>query len=326
MKDLAKSAVVAAALLGLALSGTAQADADYPYAATGHLSGGGKWLDTSASGVFFLPDNGERDVALIVGGGDFVIPLDGNWNIQLGGALQAEHEHQFDIGADTITQFQGSAIAFWRDPGTGVFGIEGGAFSRPEGERKYVKLGGVAEYFFGETATVGAFGGVLIPFADRSVEQKTGYYAGGQATWYAGHDLAFAGFARYTQTGLASSFDAGSFDSVTLDHLMVGGTVRHLTPMPGVEVYASAAYVWCRGDADVSFDDEFETNGAVTDKGVQVLVGIRIRLGGHTDSLVGVDRSNAIDTDTWTCPSGVFEVEEPIVEDDDFTDIASAAN
>ncbi len=310
LKNLTKSILASAALLGFALSGAAHADVDYPFAATGFISGGGKWLDVNADAGFLVFDD-EREIALIVGGGDFVIPVNGYWNIQLGGAFYTEHEHFEFFGPNSNTQFQGGGIAFWRSPEMGVFGFEAGILSPFEGGTQYVKLGGVAEYYFGDMATVGAFGGALVPFGDDDEFVDTGFYAGGHATWYASHSLAFGAFARYTETGIS-----GAGSSITNEHLVVGGKVRYLTSMPGVELYASAAYTSCQNDFDINVGD-IPFNGSLDDEGVEAMVGIKIRLGGHSDSLMNIDRSNAIDTDTWVCGPAAFVPAGPVGDDDD---------
>lgn len=297
MKNIIKSILGGAVMLGLSMTGNAQAEPDYMYAATGFVGGGGSWLslsDCQGPGC-------DNDIATIVGGGDFVIPLRGYWNVQLGGAFHTEHLH-FDFGgSDSTTQFQGSAIGFWRDPAMGVFGIEVGAFS-PFGDERggfqsSVKVGGVVEYFFSDMITFGAFGGVLIPFEDdgrrRRTEADTGFYAGGHVTYYSSHNLALAGFARFTE--LNSSFGRNG-PEISDRALNIGGKVRYLTSMPGVELYASGAYQRCENE--FSFRGRNNTNYA---DGAQVMAGVKIRLGGHTDSLVSIDRSNAIDTRAWAC-------------------------
>ncbi len=287
MKTFVKSVLGGAALLGISMTGSAQAEPDYPYAATAFIGGGGHWTDFDGSGNVIVFGDGERDVATIVGGGDIVLPLNGYWNVQLGGALRTDHEHFIFFGPDSVTQFQGGAIAFWRNPELGVFGIEGGLFSPFEGGVKYAKVGGVAEYFFDDMATIGGFGGVLIPFGQDVSGVNTGFYAGGHATWYASQNLALAGFARYLELG----FDNFPGDA-TEELLTAGGKVRYLTSMPGVEVYASGAYYKC------AFDVGFASG---EDTGVEVMAGVKIRLGGHTNSLVAIDRSNAVDTRAWDC-------------------------
>ena len=71
MKNLIKSVLGGAALLGLSMAGTAQAEPDYMFAATGFVSGGGSWLSFDGC----QGGGCDNDIATIVGGGDFVIPL-----------------------------------------------------------------------------------------------------------------------------------------------------------------------------------------------------------------------------------------------------------
>jgi hypothetical protein len=298
MKNILKSVLGGAALLGLSMAGTAQAEPDYMYAATGFVGGGGSWLSLDGCQGGGCDD----DIAIIVGGGDFVLPLRGYWNVQLGGAFYTEHLHFEFGGSDSTTQFQGGAIGFWRDPAMGVFGIEVGVFS-PFGDnseggfQNSFKVGGVVEYFFSNMITFGAFGGALIPmdphpFGGGGTEVDTGFYAGGHVTYYASNDLAFAGFARFTE--LNDSF--GGFFESSQRSLNIGGKVRYLTSMPGVELYASGAYHKCENE----FSRGQFTNTDFAD-GAQVMAGVKVRLGGHTDSLVNIDRSNAIDTRAWAC-------------------------
>lgn len=293
MKTIVKSILGGAVLLGLSMAGTAQAEPDYMYAATGFVGGGGSWLSFDGCQG---PDC-DSDIATIVGGGDFVLPLSGYWNVQLGGAFYTEHQHFNGGGSFSPTQFQGSAIGFWRDPAMGVFGIEVGVYS-PFGDQfqNSFKVGGVVEYFFSDMVTFGAFGGALIPMDPHPLGQfgpefDTGYYAGGHVTYYASDDLAFAGFARFTE--LNSGNRGFEFSQRSLK---IGGKVRYLTSMPGVELYASGAYRKCEFELDRGqFSNTDFTDGA------QVMAGVKVRLGGHSNSLVSIDRSNAIDTRAWTC-------------------------
>ncbi len=297
MKNIVKSVLGGAALLGLSMAGTAQAEPDYLYSATAFVGGGGTWLSNDNNfGPF-----GDRDIATIVGGGDFVLPLRGYWNVQLGGAFHTGHEHFF-FGSDSTTQFQGSAIGFWRDPAMGVFGIEVGAFS-PFGDDRggffnSAKVGGVVEYFFSDMITFGAFGGVLLPFdpSFRGSEFDTSFYAGGHVTYYTSENLAFAGFARFTELNSSIRGNGPEFADRSLT---LGGKVRYLTSMPGVELYASGAYHKCENE--FSFQGNTNTN---FEDGAQVMAGVNVRLGGHTDSLANIDRSNAIDTRAWACDQG----------------------
>jgi hypothetical protein len=146
-----KSAIGGAALLCLAMSGQAQADGTspaFPFAATGFLSGGGAWTESD----FF-----EYEIATIVGGGDFVIPLAEYWNIQLGGAWRWDEADASGFAFAPkfhSTRFHGSAIGFWRDPSAGVFGIEAGLCDATQfsGDSS-IKLGAVAEFQVSDMAT-----------------------------------------------------------------------------------------------------------------------------------------------------------------------------
>jgi len=300
MKQLVTSVLGGAALLGLSMAGAAQAEPDYMFAATGYVGGGGSWLSSNDRCIGGSCDS---DIAHIVAGGDIVLPLHGYWNVQLGGAFYTDHLHIFRNHYETQTQFQGSGIGFWRDPTMGVFGVEAGVFSPRSGQRSLdfnsFKIGGVAEYFFSDMITVGGFGGVLLPmdphpFDRGSPKIETGFYAGGHLTYYASDNLAFAGFVRFTE--LNEESDAGSSET-SRRSLNVGGKVRYLTSMPGVELYAAGAYQKCEDDTTFGQGEGFNS---VSD-GAQVMGGVKIRLGGHTDSLVSIDRSNAIDTRTWAC-------------------------
>lgn len=302
MKNLLSLVLGGAALMGVSMMGPAKADPDYTFAATGFVGGGGSWLRfDNCQGP-----QCDADIATIVGGGDFVIPLNGYWNVQLSGAVKVDHLHFFFGGSNSPTQAQGGAIGFWRDPAMGVFGIEAGAFS-PFGDNRggfqnSFKIGGVAEYFFSDMFTIGGFGGVLVPMDSRpfgpgsTIKVENGYYAGGHLTYYASDNLALAGFARFTE--LNQSID-GQVNSISFSQrfINVGGKVRYLTSMPGVELYASGSYLKC----------EVETSSTIFQDGAQVMGGVNIPLGGHTDSLAAIDRSNAIDTRAWTCARAAIE-------------------
>lgn len=287
-----------AAMLGLSMTGSAQAEPDYPFAATGFFGGGGSWTSLNDC----QGPSCDSDIATIVGGGDFVIPLHGYWNVQLGGAFYTSHQDFSFGGSETVTQFQGSAIGFWRDPAMGVFGIEFGVFSPLGNESRFqnsYKGGGVVEYFFSDMVTFGAFGGVRIPKDStpfgNGEDIDTGYYAGGHLTYYASDTLAVAGYARFAELNV--NFD--NFTSPFSDSdrvIKVGGKVRHLISMPGVEVYASGGYVRCEAE----FQQGGSSNLDYAD-GAEFMVGVKIWLGGHSDSLVSIDRSNAIDTRAWVC-------------------------
>jgi len=297
------------ALMGVSMMETAQAEPDYAYAATGFAGGGGSWLEPE--GRIQCIESCDSDIATIVGGGDIVLPLNGYWNVQLGGAFHIDHQHFLFAGSDSVTQFQGGAIGFWRDPATGVFGIEAGVYSPfgkdstfggdiPNGFQTSIKIGGVAEYFFSDMITIGGFGGALIPMDENPFGIKgggkridTGFYAGGHLTYYASDTLAFAGYTRFTELHQSEE----SVFSRSDQSFKIGGKVRYLTSMPGVEVYASGSYLNCENE--VSGNQIL--NRTFTDDGAQFMGGVKIRLGGHTDSLVAIDRSNAIDTRAWAC-------------------------
>ncbi len=300
------------ALMGVSMMGAAQAESDYPFAATGYVGGGGSWLSPDNDG----DDDDDDDIATIIAGGDIVLPLSGYWNVQLGGGFHVDHIHFSRGKSDAATQFQGGVIGFWRDPMTGVFGIEAGLFSPTGNEgssrrkaQNSVKIGGVAEYFFSDMVTFGAFGGALIPLDSnpelpvinnnkaigKALDYDTGYYAGGHLTYYASDTLAFAGFARFTELNDSGNFGGGD-ESTSKRSILVGGKVRYLTSMPGVEVYALGGYHKC----EIEFDNP-EGGNTFHEDGAQLMGGVKIRLGGHTDSLVGIDRSNAIDTRAWAC-------------------------
>ncbi len=316
MKKLLTFVLGSTALIGVSMVGPAQAEPDYAYAATGFVGGGASWLDLSTSGNIKVKcrDSCDSEIAHIVGGGDIVLPLHGYWNVQLGGAFHTDHEH-FDFGgSNSTTQFQGGVIGFWRDPAMGVFGIEAGFFSpfgnEGGGFQNSVKIGGVAEYFFSDMITIGGFGGALIPMDENpfggsgkslgpSKSIDTGFYAGGHLTYYASDNLAFAGFARFTELN-----SGGGSGQITIDNtdrsLNVGGQVRYLTSMPGVEIYASGSYRECESESSRT-GEEVGFSSTFTEDGAQFMGGVKIRLGGHSDSLVAIDRSNAIDTRAWAC-------------------------
>jgi len=304
MTKILKSALLGAALLGTAMTGSAVADGTspaFPFAATGFLSGGGSWLEADKCGG----PGCESDIATIVGGGDFVIPVTGYWNIQLGGAWRWDETSLF-FGSMTNTQFQGGGIGFWRDPAMGLFGIEAGLYSSSEFSpskrvfdfgQDYVKLGGVAEYYFSDMVTIGGFGGVLIPtdstpFGSGGTEIDDGFYAGGQLTYYATDNFAFSAIARFMELNVSNP----GFDSRTQQALHVGGEVRYLTAMSGVEFFAYGGYSSCEEE----FSRQGQSFSSLTD-GAEVLGGIRIHLGGRDGRLVDIDRSNSLDTRAWSC-------------------------
>jgi len=320
MKKLLTFVLGGTALMGVSMMGTAQAEPDYAYAATGFVGGGGSWLEFDGRCM----GDCDSDIATIIAGGDIVLPLNGYWNVQLGGAFRTDHQHFMYGGSDSAIQFQGGAIGFWRDPAAGVLGFEVGVFS-PHGKdstfggrdsspvngfQTSIKIGGVAEYFFSDMITFGAFGGALIPMdphpfgnkGGRGKEIETGFYAGGHLTYYASDNLAFAGFARFTELNDRGRGGPFIFENANRS-LNVGGKVRYLTSMPGVEVYASGSYQECEIESRRSRGSFSQTRTFSLD-GAQVMGGVKIRLGGHTDSLVAIDRSNAIDTRAWACSFG----------------------
>lgn len=301
MKKLSSFGLAAAAALStVEVASAADFDplASMPsWAANGFIEGGGAWND----GRY------ERDVevASIVAGGDIVLPLSGNWNIQIGGTGRWDESVAGPIRY-TNRQFQGDALAFWRDEITGVFGIDVGFFSPAEdtsstvAKATFLKVGGVAEYFIGETATIGGFGGVLVPIDDSyistNLDELTGFYAGGHATFYASKALAISALAKFTERTL--DFGANQNDVVSTS-LRVGGKVRYLSSMNGVELYGYAGYNRCQGESKgpLSGPNDIE-------EGFEVLAGVEVYLGGRSDSLVTIDRSNAIDTRAWACILG----------------------
>lgn len=330
MRKLLAFALGSTALFGVSMTGSALAEADYPFAATGFFAGGAAFMDRKFT--FGLLDENPPNIFSINlhpvewltlnGGGDFVLPLNGDWNVQLGGALRIDRvdiadPNRYARATDLSNQFQGGVIGFWRDPAIGVFGIEAGVYSRygkfstrvsssDRGEYNSFKIGGVAEYFFSDMVTIGAYGGAILPFAKdpfggagNGKTIDTGYYAGGHLIFYASDDLAFAGFTQYLETNASgATTDEGGSRYVVENHqaLRVGGKVRYLTFMPGVELFASGNYVKCE---ESIFTDEEDSD--YLQEGAEFLAGVNIRLGGHTDSLVSIDRSNALDTRAWAC-------------------------
>jgi hypothetical protein len=300
MKRLTKAIFASTALLSLAMVAPAKAASDYPFAATGHVGGGVWFSDTTSGGGVLIIGDTDIEVARIVGGGDFVVPIDGYWNAQFGGAIDVDHGHFDGPFGGSFTDIQGhfNTIGFWRSQDAGVFGLELGILGGRNGFRneKYVKAGGVAEYFFGDSATVGVFGGVLVPFGRGLEPLETGYYVGGDATYYASETVALAAFGRYAQTGLRNRGGAGG--GIDNERLTVGGKVRYLTSVPGLELYASGAYSKC----EFTFiGGPGGSGGFFRNEGAEILAGVQVRLGGNTDSLVSIDRSNALDTRAWTC-------------------------
>jgi len=175
----------------------------------------------------------------------------------------------------------------------GLFGVEAGiaALHEYRGQPiQYVKLGGVAEYFFDDIATIGGFGGVLIPTESsppRSLATlQNGFYAGGHATFYANDNWALSGSVKAYHSEQTSS-------DIELLSLSTMGTLRYLTPMSGVELFFSGGYRLCEQDGP--FDIFYPENGAV------FLAGIKANIVGRDGSLLEIDRSNSIDTNVWSC-------------------------
>jgi hypothetical protein len=298
MKTILKSLAAGAALFAVSMTGTAQADGTspaFPFAATGFAGGGGSFLsENNCQGP-----RCDSEIGHIVAGGDFVIPVTGYWNIQFSGAFFTSHIHQFRF-QDSNTQFQGSGLGFWRDPMTGAFGIEAGLYSPFEGGVNFAKLGGVGEYYWGDMATISVFGGAMLPtdptpFDGDSTQFNTGFYTGGHLTWYASSNLALAAFGTYLQISSEDSGFGGVFE-LESNSLKVGAKARYLTNLPGIELFASAAFQSCWLDVT----ERGRQFTSVSD-GVEVMAGINIRLGGNTGSLADIDRSNAIDTRAWEC-------------------------
>lgn len=133
------------------------------------------------------------------------------------------------------------------------------------------------------------------PTGGKSIDIDTGFYAGGHLTYYVSEILVFAGYARFVELNRSFSPDAFSVSDRTI---RAGGKVRYLTFMPGVEIYASGGYVKCETDLQRgTFSDVRYADGA------EFMAGVNIRLGGYSNSLVNIDRSNAIDTRAWACGS-----------------------
>lgn len=283
------AAFAAAALIGITTAQAADHNAsDYTWAASAFVEGGFGWLDSDAAiGL-------DYDITNILIGGDFLINLGNNWNLQLGGAW---HNADYDFSVIPInvnfTEFQANAIAFHRDPGMGLFGLEVGIYGQRSNlllgqDPQYLRLGGVADFYVSDMMTVGAYGGALVPISTSSIVD-TGFYAGGHATWYASSNFALSAFAKYTGTGLSS----GPFE-YELDSLRVGGKVRYQTAMSGVQLYASGNYFSCDGT-------DFGPL-ALGGDGAEVSAGISIALGGaQGGDLVTVDRNSTVDTRTWGC-------------------------
>jgi hypothetical protein len=271
-------ATVCACLLlpasGAHAAGLERAPQSLPFAATFTFGGGG----------FFTSDTlGDYDAASIVAAGDFVLSLNEQWNLQLGGGTRSDFYETTVFGPAEFrfTGTQANAIAFWRDHNAGVFGIEAGLFSEIQFGGNFVKLGGVAQYFVSDMATISAFAGVLLPFDPAF--NDTSFYGGGSLTYYASDNFALATEVAYQDI----EYDFGDYRS-----LKAGGSVRFLTPMQGVELAGSGYYRRC-GHHDGLADN-------VAD-GMEFMGTVRIHLGGAQGSLASLDRSGAIDTRTWTC-------------------------
>jgi hypothetical protein len=297
MNKTIKACIAGAAFLGLATSGAALADGTspaFPFAATGFVNGSGAWVDYLQS----CQSDCDYEIATIVAGGDFVIPVTGYWNIQLGGAWRHDR-FIYSNGEYGFTQFQSGAIGFWRDQAVGLFGVEVGLLSPVQyDDETYVKVGGVAEYYFSDMLTIGGFGGVFVPTRLHQISQSfknvEGFYAGGHLTYYATDNFAVSAQARFSE--LTEERTSGPSRSNQNQALHVGGKVRYLTSMPGIEVFAGAGYRRCesvstsRGIANTRGSD-----------GIEVTGGISVHLGGRDDSLLNIDRSNSVDTRAWAC-------------------------
>ena len=290
-----KYALITAGLMALAFPGQASADGTtpaFPYAATATIAGG---FNSMSGSTFFGDGLLDNDIGLIVAGGDFVIPVTGYWNIQLGG--QFRHETGYDYGFQDTTLFQGGGIGFWRDQAMGTIGIEAGLYtpqptnSGSEETATYVKLGGVGEYYFSEMITAGAYGGMFIaPSPDNNGSRfaDDGFYVGGNLNYYATDRFAFSAIGQFSEMNIGQSGTTGRH----LQTLRAGGKLRYLTSMSGVELFAAGNYVNC--------DARREEINRESD-GFEFLAGVNIRLGGESASLVSIDRSNALDTRVWTC-------------------------
>lgn len=274
-----------ASAAALALStGAVQAN---QWAASGYAEGGFAWLDSDGNrGV-------DYDISNIIVGGDFLIALNNGWSLQLGGAV---NNHDYTTDDDDLrqinrTEAQANAIAFFRDQGAGLFGLEVGfhdtIIGLNNGTAQYVRIGGVAEFFVSDMMTIGGFGGVMVPFRNEGLASvDTGFYAGGHLTYYASDKFALSADARYLDApggGLRGT-------RLGVSSLRVGAEARYLTSLKGVQLYASAAYFDC------SSPDE--NRGG---EGAEIKVGVKVALGGQGGSLMALDRSNTVDTRTWSC-------------------------
>lgn len=180
-----------------------------------------------------------------------------------------------------FTGAQANAIAFWRDPAIGVFGIETGLFSEVQLSGQLHKLGGVAGFHMSDTFVLSGFGGALLPIYEDFT--KLSHYGGGHLTWYLSATLALTTDTEYQHI----RYDTASYSS-----LRAGGSVRYLSTVEGLEFTLSSYYRRCAyrdGIADA------------TANGVKGMASMRIQLGGTPGSLMSHDRSGAIDTRTWTC-------------------------
>ena len=273
------AAAVLAAMAGASAANAGSPAASYPYSASMFFGAGGVWTSDS---------NGDYDIASIVAGGDFVLPLRERFNLQLGGALRSDSYHySFYDFSYNLTSVQGSAIAFWRDPDSGVLGAEAGLFAENQFSGKFVKLGGVAEIYPSQQWTIGAFGGGLVPIVP--AENKFSWYAGGHTTHYLSDDFAISAQVAFQDI----KFYFGDYQS-----LRVGGELRYLTPLDGLELAAAGYYHRCQHDDP--------TIGSFVADGAEALLSLRIHLGGTPGSLMTRDRSGTLDTRTWTCDAFSF--------------------
>jgi hypothetical protein len=318
------AAAGAALLMSSYFSSVAAAGADYPYAATAYLGAGGKFLTVNDCDP---GDTCDIDVLRIVGGADIVLPLSGYWNLQIGGGLEAiRYDHPDGVsqvrlaGEDIDKDVEASAIAFWRDPEMGLLGIEAGITNGRMFTNTgiHAKIGGVFQYYFSDEMALSGHGGAILPFKeDANVvdlgngnvftnKDKSGFYAGGELTWYASDTVALSGFGSIVETNTTLRIqNPDSFTDINRARTSVrlGGKVRYLTSAPGIELFAQANYISCEHDQFVTSDNPNvgRQPQSADEDGVEVMVGVSVRLGGKSDSLVAIDRSNAINTRAWNC-------------------------
>jgi hypothetical protein len=266
------------------------------YAATVSIAGAFGELDVDEF-------NDGYDLSSLIGSGDFVLPLHSNWNIQLSGAGRYDWL-DFDFGGNgSNTQALFNTVGFYRDPMTGLIGFDVGFYSlgyypfANAPRWSFLRAGAVAEWYPNEIFTLGAFGGGLFGLQNQGnpFDDGEGWYIGGHATFYAQPNFAIGVDGRYLE--LSESFGPDSYE---YGSLRVGGKARYLTSLSGVELFAAANYVRC--DEEASFGQG--PGRSIVADGFEVLVGMNIRLGGNTNSLLEIDRSNAVDTRVWHCEFG----------------------